>query len=68
MNKDLDLDKNPPEMKSCGMCWFWANLKGQIKSDIPIQCWALPGGGGAGAKRYFANNSKSKQVLDKNCS
>ena len=31
------MDKNPPEKKSCGMCWFWANLKGETKSDNPTQ-------------------------------
>ena len=34
--------ENPPKKKSCGMCWFWANMKGEIKSDIPTQCCPPP--------------------------
>ena len=36
LNKGLDLDKNPPEKKSCGMCWFWANLKSWGKTIFCI--------------------------------
>ena len=64
-----NLDKNRPEKKVVD--WFWANLKGETKSDIPTQCCPPPGGPKVGAKRSFANNSKSKRnkkkVSNKSC-
>ena len=58
------MDKNPPEKKSCGMCWFWANLKGETKSDTPTQCWAPQGGGGKSWGKTVIKN----KVSNKSCS
>ena len=64
------LSSNPKtiyqQKKSCGMCWFWTNLKGETKSDIPTQCWAPRGGGQKlGQNGFLQITQKVKEILKK---
>ena len=47
------------------MCWFWANLKGETKSDIPIQSWAPQGGQKLWQKGFLQITQKVKEIKKK---
>ena len=49
------------------MCWFWANLKGETKSDIPTQSCAPLGGGELklGQNGFLQITEKVKEIKKK---